>query len=100
MLTEILRTQLNNILLVDAYFLFSGELTRHIYESMRREASCLRIQTDLRMYLARKMYKELCSSAVSVQTGMRGMSARNELRFRRQTKAAIMIQVFFIFWFV
>lgn len=64
---------------------------------MRREASCLRIQRDLRMYLARKAFKELCLSAVSVQTGMRGMAARNELRFRRQTRAAILIQVFFIF---
>ncbi|KAK6164324.1 hypothetical protein DH2020_001188 [Rehmannia glutinosa] len=69
-----------------------GELTRHVYESMRREASCLKIQTDLRMYLARKTYKGLCTSAVSIQTGMRGMAARNELRFRQQTKAAILIQ--------
>ncbi|KAL8494435.1 hypothetical protein ACS0TY_025301 [Phlomoides rotata] len=69
-----------------------GELTRHIYKSMRREASCLRIQRDLRMYVARKVYKELYSSAVSVQTGMRGMAARNEIRFRRQTRAAILIQ--------
>ncbi|CAA0815254.1 Myosin-6 [Striga hermonthica] len=69
-----------------------GELTRHVYESMRREAACLRIQTELRMYLSRKAYKELCSSAVSIQTGMRGMAARDELRFRRQTRAAIVIQ--------
>ncbi|KAK4408185.1 Myosin-6 [Sesamum angolense] len=69
-----------------------GELTRHVYESMRREASCLRIQKDLQMYLARKAYKELCSSAISLQTGMRGMAARSELRFRRQTRAAIVIQ--------
>ncbi|GER46091.1 myosin 2 [Striga asiatica] len=69
-----------------------GELTRHVYESMRREAACLRIQTELRVYLSRKAYKELCSSAVSIQTGMRGMAARDELRFRRQTRAAIVIQ--------
>ncbi|KAL3647675.1 hypothetical protein CASFOL_008643 [Castilleja foliolosa] len=69
-----------------------GELARHVHESMRREASCLKIQRDLRMYLARKAYKELCSSAVSIQTGMRGMAARNGFRFRKQTKAAILIQ--------
>ncbi|GLU07844.1 hypothetical protein SLE2022_247840 [Rubroshorea leprosula] len=69
-----------------------GDLTRKIYEGMRREAACLRIQRDLRGHLARKAYKELCSSAVSIQTGMRGMAARNELRFRRQTRAAIKIQ--------
>ncbi|KAI8004406.1 Myosin-6 [Camellia lanceoleosa] len=36
------------------------------------------------MHLARKAYKELCSSAVSIQAGMRGMIARDEHRFRRQ----------------
>ncbi|XAR58689.1 Myosin ATPase [Bertholletia excelsa] len=69
-----------------------GELARQVYESMRREASSLRIQKDFRMHCARKAYKELCSSAVSIQAGMHGMAARDELRFRRQTKAAIVIQ--------
>lgn len=45
------------------------------------------------MQVARKAYKELYFSAVSVQAGMRGMAARNVLRFKRQTKAAIVIQV-------
>ncbi|XP_059432399.1 myosin-6-like isoform X3 [Corylus avellana] len=69
-----------------------GQLTRQIYEGMRREASSMMIQRDLRMFLARKAYKELHSSAVSIQTGMRGMAARIELRFRRQTRAAIILQ--------
>ncbi|CAB4321685.1 unnamed protein product [Prunus armeniaca] len=69
-----------------------GQLARHVYQGMRREASCLMIQRHLRMYLARKAFKELYCSAVSIQTGMRGMTARNELRFRRQTRAAIIIQ--------
>ncbi|KZV21513.1 myosin-6-like, partial [Dorcoceras hygrometricum] len=69
-----------------------GELTRNVYENMRREASSIRIQKDLRMHIARKAYKELCLCAVSIQSGMRGMAARNELRFRLQTRAAIVIQ--------
>lgn len=76
-----------------------GQLARQVYETMRREASCLRIQRDLRMYFARKAYKDMCTSAVSIQTGMRGMAARNELRFRRQTRAAIIIQVSLSFFF-
>ncbi|THG02429.1 hypothetical protein TEA_015143 [Camellia sinensis var. sinensis] len=48
------------------------------------EASCLRIQRDFCMHLARKAYKELCSSAVSIQASMRGMVARDGHRFRRQ----------------
>ena len=71
----------------------SGYLARSVYEGMRREAAALRIQRDLRMFLARKDYTELFSAAVSVQAGMRGMVARNDLCFRRQTKAAIIIQV-------
>ncbi|KAL6214452.1 hypothetical protein ACLB2K_013886 [Fragaria x ananassa] len=69
-----------------------GQLARHVYDGLRREASCLMIQRHLRMYLARKAYQDLYFSAVSIQTGIRGLTARNELRFRRQTKAAIIIQ--------
>ncbi|KAI7988000.1 Myosin-6 [Camellia lanceoleosa] len=60
-----------------------GQLAREVYENIRREASCLRIQRDFHMHLARKAYKELCSSAVSIQAGMHGMVARDEHRFRR-----------------
>ncbi|KAB1219396.1 Myosin-14 [Morella rubra] len=69
-----------------------GKVARHQYESMRREAACLKIQRHSRMYVARNAYKNLYSSAVCIQTGIRGMAARNELRFRIQTRAAIMIQ--------
>ncbi|KAF3635606.1 hypothetical protein FXO37_25890 [Capsicum annuum] len=67
----------------------TGELARRVYDSLRKEAACLRIQTDVHMHLAGKDYKELCSAAISIQTGMCGMAARNEGRFRRQTKAEI-----------
>ncbi|CAL5376041.1 unnamed protein product [Camellia sinensis] len=61
-----------------------GQLAREVYENIRRQASCLRIQRDFRMHLARKAYKELCSFAVSILAGMRGIVARDELCFRRQ----------------
>lgn len=70
-----------------------GQLARILFENMRREASSLKIQTALRMYLARKAYKNVRTSAVSIQAAMRGMVARNDLRFKRQTRAAILIQV-------
>lgn len=73
--------------------LITGQLARQVYEGLRREASSLMIQRNVRMHTARKAYKELCSSAISIQTGMRGMTARRELRFRKQTSAAIVIQV-------
>ena len=54
-------------------------ITRQVYEIIRREVSVPRIQKDLRM----KAYKELCSSTLCIQRGMRGLAARNEFRSRR-----------------
>lgn len=70
-----------------------GRLACKLYECMRREAAAVKIQKSLRCHFARKAYSELQSSAIALQTGMRAMSARNEFRFRKQTKAAIHIQV-------
>lgn len=64
---------------------------------MRREAAALKIQRDLRRFLARKAYTGVFSATVSIQAGMRGMVSRKELSFRRQTKAATIIQVYCIF---
>jgi myosin-5 len=69
-----------------------GQVARHRYESMRREAASVRIQKHCRMYLARNAYKNLCSSAISLQSGMHGMAARNELKLKKQRRAAIIIQ--------
>lgn len=76
---------------------FVGQLSRLIFEGLRREAAILEIQRDIRMHLARKSYKELYFAAVSVQLGIRGMASRDKLRFQRQDKAAIMIQVLYTF---
>ncbi|KAK4356924.1 hypothetical protein RND71_022534 [Anisodus tanguticus] len=69
-----------------------GQLERPLYECMRREAACLRIQKDARKYIARKSYVLLRVSAISIQAGLRGMAARNELQFRKRKKAATFIQ--------
>ncbi|KAJ4913431.1 Myosin-14 [Raphanus sativus] len=69
-----------------------GQLSRHIYDRLRREAAVLEIQREIRMHLSRKSYKELYFAAVSIQSGIRGMVSRDELRFQRQNKAAIIIQ--------
>ncbi|KAL9378118.1 hypothetical protein Peur_029453 [Populus x canadensis] len=41
---------------------------------MSREAASLRIQRDLRMYLAKKAYKDLYYSTILIETGMSGMA--------------------------
>jgi myosin-5 len=73
--------------------LILGVSARKLYEGLRQEAAALKIQKNFRRHTARKAYLTLCLSAISLQTGLRAMTARNEFRFRKQTKAAIIIQV-------
>lgn len=68
-------------------------LARKVYEMMRREAAALKVQKNLRKYFARKLYLQLQKSAVTLQAGLRAMSGRKEFRFRKETRAAILIQV-------
>ncbi|GFS43835.1 myosin family protein with Dil [Actinidia rufa] len=63
-----------------------------LYEQLRREAAAVKIQKNFRRYIARKSYLSVRSSSITLQTGLRAMTARNEFRFRKQTKAAIVIQ--------
>jgi myosin-5 len=70
-----------------------GQIARHVYEDLRREAASLTIQTCYRMHFARKNYRNLCSASTTIQSGLRGMAARKELHFRLQTKAVVIIQV-------
>lgn len=53
----------------------------------------MKIQKNVRRYQARKTYRRLHLSVLVFQTGLRSMAARKEFRFRRQTKAAILVQV-------
>lgn len=75
------------------YCVFKGTIARRCYENLRREAASLKMQTCYRMHYARKNYVEICSAATSIQSGLRGMGARIKLRLKRQTKAAVIIQV-------
>lgn len=70
-----------------------GQIARHYYEDLRREAASLIIQTCYRMHFARKNYRNLCTASTTIQSGLRGMAARKELQFRQQTNAAVIIQV-------
>ncbi|KFK42801.1 hypothetical protein AALP_AA1G040500 [Arabis alpina] len=76
----------------DVQALCRGQVTRVLFETMRREAASLRIQKHARTYICQKAYKSLCWSACSVQTGMRAKAARIEYQFRKKRRAAIMIQ--------
>ena len=75
------------------FIVIEGQNARQIYEKMRRQAAALRIQAYYRMHHARKAYIAVSFASISLQAGIRGMAARKELLFRRQTRTAIVIQV-------
>lgn len=68
-------------------------MARKLYECMRREAAAVKIQKNVRRHKARESYLQLQAAAITLQTGLRAMSARKEFRFRKETKAAVHIQV-------
>lgn len=70
-----------------------GRLACKLYEHMRRENAAIKIQKNLRQYKAKKVYTQLKLSVLVLQTGFRFLAARNDYRFRRQTKAATIVQV-------
>ncbi|XP_059431718.1 myosin-16 [Corylus avellana] len=69
-----------------------GELARKLYEFLKRNAAAIKIQRDLRRFLARNDYIRTKFSTLILQTGLRAMVARNEFRYRECTKAATIIQ--------
>lgn len=70
-----------------------GKLACNLYEEMRRQAAAVNIQKSFRRHTARESYLRVRHSAITVQTALRGMVARNEFRFRKHMKAATIIQV-------
>jgi myosin-5 len=75
-------------------------LARKLYEQLRREAAALKIEKNFKGYIDRKSYSKARSSAIILQTGLRSMKARDEFRFRKQTKAAIKIQVLLLIFII
>ena len=70
-----------------------GRLACKLYDHMRREAATIKVQKNQRRHQARRSYKLLNASVLVVQTALRAMAARNEFRFKKQSTAAVKIQV-------
>ncbi|GAU21892.1 hypothetical protein TSUD_33890, partial [Trifolium subterraneum] len=69
-----------------------GRLAFKQYVKLIKEASAVKIQKNIRGYEARKAYKELHMSVLTLQTALRAIAARKAFRFEKQTKASIIIQ--------
>ncbi|CAN8270956.1 unnamed protein product [Cochlearia groenlandica] len=65
-----------------------GQFARRFYEDLRREAAALKVQKSYRRLLARRRF--YAEAVVTVQSGFRGMAARDVLR--RKTKATLVVQ--------
>ncbi|MCH87583.1 myosin-H heavy chain-like, partial [Trifolium medium] len=63
-----------------------------LYQNMRREAAAVKIQKHVRRHESRKGYIKLHASVLTLQTALRAIAARKEFRFKKQTKAATIIQ--------
>lgn len=53
----------------------------------------MKIQKNIRRYEARNTYIKLQASVLTLQTALRAIASLKEFRFRKQTKASIIIQV-------
>uniref|UniRef100_A0A803M7T1 Myosin XI n=1 Tax=Chenopodium quinoa TaxID=63459 RepID=A0A803M7T1_CHEQI len=77
---------------VDIQTLWRRRLACNLFENLRREAASIKLQKNLRRHLSRKSYTRVQFSALTLQTGSRILAARNEFRFRKQAKAAKIMQ--------
>lgn len=66
-------------------------MARKLYKLKKRVNAVVKIQKTARKRLARKDYVKILFSSVVLQTSLRAMVARDELRYR--VKVAIIIQV-------
>lgn len=94
---EILALFIILLLFFSPTFVFAGRLACKLFEGLRREAASIKVQKNLRRHLSRKSYSRVRFSALTLQTGSRVLAARNEFRYRQQTKAAKIIQVILVF---
>lgn len=69
------------------------QLARQMYERRKREVASVTIQKEIRANLSRRSYKKMQLSAIHIQAGMRGMSARHDFYVKREHNAAALIQV-------
>jgi hypothetical protein len=77
------------------FFLFVGCLARNIYASKRETAAAISIQKYIRMCLIRRAYTALYSSAIIIQSNVRGFTIRQRFLHRKEHKSATIIQVIY-----
>lgn len=64
-----------------------------MYASKRETAAAISVQKYIRMWLRRKTYMKLCSSATIIQSCVRGFMTRQRFLHIKEHRAATSIQV-------
>lgn len=75
---------------------YAAKLARDLHERMRRLDASIKIQKYWRRYTTRKSYKILVSKTITIQTGLRALSAHLALVDKLRNRAATHIQVMLI----
>lgn len=75
------------------FLLFAGCLARSVYAIRRREAAALLIQKHVRKWLLRRVFLQVHSAVLIIQSSIRGFSARRKFTHLREHRAALLIQV-------
>ena len=74
-------------------FVNVGRIARKIYFAKRETAAAISIQNYIRMCLTRRAYLKLHSSAIIIQSHVRGFTTRQRFLHGKEHKAATIIQV-------
>ena len=73
-----------------------GRLACKKFDELKRIAAAIKIEKHVRKWRAWVAYTRLRVSVLAVQTCLRAIEARKRFRHRKETKAAIKIQVKYI----
>lgn len=71
----------------------AGYLSRNRFAAMRDTAAAIVIQKYFRCWFFRHSYMQLHSACLLIQSSIRGFSTRRKFMFRKEDKAATLIQV-------
>lgn len=85
-----LTSHLDNVL---AFYVSVGCLARRMYAEKRETLAAIFLQKYVRGWLSRIAYLQLYSSAIVIQSCIRGFSDRQRFLFGKEYRAATLIQV-------
>lgn len=72
---------------------FAGYLARNLYAALQEASAAIIIQKYMRKWILRNAYVQLYAASLLIQSCVRGFAARQKFLYRKENKAATIIQV-------